>query len=100
MPPLRKYYTIANNSTSTDRNLTGYDRDKLKEHKAVPEAKNSLNDLITKLDEVDMLVRELMKARIKKSGNGHLTESQWLSCLMRCRADIQSAITHLLGGYE
>jgi hypothetical protein len=72
----------------------------LKQYKAQLEAKKSRDKLITKLDEVDVLVRELMKEQIEKDGNGHLTESRWLSCLMRCRADVQSAITHLLGSYE
>jgi hypothetical protein len=72
----------------------------LKQHKADLEARKSKDDLIAKLDEADMLVRELMKERIEESGNGHLTESCWLSGLMRCRADLQSAITNLLGSYE
>jgi hypothetical protein len=75
------------------------ERDKLKEYKT-QEVKKSRDKLITKLDEVDVLLRELMKERIEKDGNGHLTESSWVSCLMRCRADIQSAITHLLGSCE
>ena len=74
--------------------------DKLKEYKADLEAKKSWDKLIAKLDEVHLLMRELMKERIEISGNGRLTESRGLSCLMRCRADIQSAITHLLGSYE
>jgi hypothetical protein len=72
----------------------------LKEYKADLEIKKSRDELITKLDEVDVLLRKLLQERIEKRGNGHLTESSWLSCLMRCRADIQSAITQLLGSYE
>jgi hypothetical protein len=73
---------------------------RFKEQKADLEAKTSLNDIIAKLDEADMLVRQLMDERIEKSSTGHLTESCSLSRLMRCRADLQSAITHLLGSYE
>lgn len=72
----------------------------MKIYQADPETEKSRNKLITKLDEVDLLMRELMKERIEKCSNDHLTESSWLSCLMRCRADVQSAITHLLGSYE
>ena len=72
----------------------------MKEHKADLETRKSRDKLITKLDEVDVLMRELMQERIAKRGNDHVTESSWLSCLMRCRADIQSAITQLLGSYE
>jgi hypothetical protein len=74
--------------------------DKLKKYKADLETKKSRDKLITKLDEVDVLMRELIKEQIEKRRNDHLTESSWLSCLMRCRADIQSAITQLLGSYE
>jgi hypothetical protein len=73
---------------------------KLTECKADLEAKKSRDKLIAKLDEVDVLMRELMKERIERNGNGHHNDSCWLSCLMRCRADIQSAITQLLGSYE
>jgi len=72
----------------------------LTEYTADLEEKMLRDDLIAKLDEVDMLMRERMKERIEKRGDGYLTESRWLSCLMRCRADIQSAITTLLGSYE
>jgi len=72
----------------------------IQQHKADLKARTSRDALIAKLDEADMLVRELMKERIEESGNGHLTESSWLSCLMRCRADLQSAITQLLGSHE
>jgi hypothetical protein len=64
------------------------------------EAKKSRDKLIAKLDEVDVLMRELMRERIERNGNGHHNDSHWLACLMRCRADVQSAITQLLGSYE
>jgi hypothetical protein len=77
-----------------------YEGDKLIECKVDLEAKKSRDKLIAKLDEVDGLMRELMKERIERNGNGHQNDSRWLSCLMRCRADVQSAITQLLGSYE
>jgi hypothetical protein len=73
---------------------------KLIEYKVDLEAKKSRDKLIAKLDEVDVLMRELMRERIDRNGNGHHNDSRWLSCLMRCRADVQSAITQLLGSYE
>ena len=51
------------------------------------------DELVARLDEVDRMIREQRKQHADH--NGHA--SSWLSCLVRCQADIQSAITCLLG---
>jgi hypothetical protein len=51
------------------------------------------DELIARLDEVDQIIREQIKKHTDRDGHA----SSRLSCLIRCRADIQSAITCLLG---
>lgn len=54
------------------------------------------DDLVTKLEEVDRLIREEIRREID-SGSRDSFASSRLACLMRSRADVQSAITCLLG---
>jgi hypothetical protein len=51
---------------------------------------------VTKLEEVDQMIREEIKREINSNGNNGSASSR-LACLMRSRADVQSAITCLLG---
>ena len=51
------------------------------------------DELVARLDEVDRMIREQIKKHTDHDGHA----SSWLSCLIRCQADIQSAITCLLG---
>jgi hypothetical protein len=62
LPLLQKYYTMGKVSTGIGDMPAGlWERDKLKECKAQLEAKKARDKLIAKLDEVDVLVRKLMK---------------------------------------
>jgi hypothetical protein len=54
------------------------------------------DELVVKLEEVDRLIREEIKREVNSNGNNGLASSR-LACLMRSRADVQSAITCLLG---
>jgi hypothetical protein len=54
------------------------------------------DELVTKLEEVDQMIREEIKREINSNGNNGSASSR-LACLMRSRADVQSAITCLLG---
>ena len=55
--------------------------------------------LVVKLEEVDTIVRKEIRREIDSvSPDTHA--SSRLACLMRCRADVQSAITSLLGSSE
>ena len=55
----------------------------------------SKDELVVRLDEIDMLIRHEIAQELKSETS---LESGWLACLLRARADIQSAITSLLGG--
>jgi hypothetical protein len=90
---------ILNKSTSVIRIGGVMINIKLKEHKADLEAKVSLKDIIAKIDEADMQVRQLIEEIINESSTGHLTESCSLLDLLRSEADLQSAITQLRGSY-
>jgi hypothetical protein len=54
------------------------------------------DELVAKLEEVDRLIREEIRREVNSNGNSGLASSR-LACLMRSRADVQSAITCLLG---
>lgn len=54
------------------------------------------DELVAKLEEVDQMIREEIKRELNSNGNNHLASSR-LACLIRSRADVQSAITSLLG---
>ena len=54
------------------------------------------DELVAKLEEVDQMIREEIKREINSNGNNGSAYSR-LACLMRSRADVQSAITCLLG---
>lgn len=54
------------------------------------------DEMVAKLEEVDRMIREEIRREI--DGTSHDTfASSRLACLMRSRADVQSAITSLLG---
>ena len=54
------------------------------------------DELVAKLEEVDRLIREEIKREVSSNRNNGSASSR-LACLMRSRADVQSAITSLLG---
>lgn len=54
------------------------------------------DELVAKLEEVDQMIREEIKRELNSNGNNHSASSR-LACLIRSRADVQSAITSLLG---
>jgi hypothetical protein len=54
------------------------------------------DELVVKLEDVDQMIREEIKREINSNGNNGSASSR-LACLMRARADVQSAITCLLG---
>jgi len=56
-------------------------------------------ELVVKLDEVDTIVRKEIRREID-SANLDTHASSRLACLLRCRSDVQSAITSLLGSSE
>jgi hypothetical protein len=53
-------------------------------------------ELVVKLEEVDRIVRKQIRHEIDSTSPNNYASSR-LACLMRCRADVQSAITSLLG---
>jgi len=55
------------------------------------------SELVAKLEEVDRLIREEIRREVSSNGNNNGLASSRLACLMRSRADVQSAITCLLG---
>jgi hypothetical protein len=55
------------------------------------------DELVTKLEEVDKLIREEMRREVNSNSSNNGLASSRLACLMRARADVQSAITCLLG---
>jgi len=54
------------------------------------------DELVAKLEEVDKLIRKEIRREVGSNNNNGLVSSR-LACLMRSRADVQSAITCLLG---
>lgn len=54
------------------------------------------DELVAKLEEVDRLIREEIRREVSSNSNNGSASSR-LACLMRSRADVQSAITSLLG---
>jgi hypothetical protein len=54
------------------------------------------DELVAKLEEVDKLIREEIRREVNSNGHDAIASSR-LACLMRSRADVQSAITCLLG---
>jgi hypothetical protein len=54
------------------------------------------DELVAKLEEVDRLIREEIRREVSSNRNNGSASSR-LACLMRSRADVQSAITSLLG---
>ena len=57
------------------------------------------DELVVKLEEVDTIVREEIR-RERDSANPDTHASSRLACLLRCRSDVQGAITSLLGSSE
>jgi hypothetical protein len=55
------------------------------------------DELVAKLEEVDKLIRKEIRREVSSNGNNNGLASSRLACLMRSRADVQSAITCLLG---
>ena len=55
------------------------------------------DELIAKLEEVDRLIREEIRREVSSNSRNNGSASSRLACLMRSRADVQSAITCLLG---
>jgi hypothetical protein len=55
------------------------------------------DELVVKLEEVDRLIRGEIRREVISNGNNNGLGSSRLACLMRSRADVQSAITCLLG---
>jgi hypothetical protein len=55
--------------------------------------------LVAKLEEVDRMIREEIKREVSSNSNNGSASSR-LACLMRSRADVQSAITCLLGASQ
>lgn len=54
------------------------------------------DELVMKLEEVDKMIRDEIRREIGSTSRDTLASSR-LACLMRSRADVQSAITCLLG---
>lgn len=54
-----------------------------------------INEIVRRLDEVDLMVRNEIKAEVGKTGSDDIVSFR-LASLVRCRADVQSAITALL----
>lgn len=54
------------------------------------------DELVARLEEVDRLIREEIRREVSSNRNNGSASSR-LACLMRSRADVQSAITCLLG---
>ncbi len=54
-----------------------------------------ISDIVRRLDEVDMMVRNEIRAEVDNSDE-NLKVSSRVASLVRCRADVQSAITALL----
>ena len=55
------------------------------------------DELVAKLEEVDRLIRNEIKREVSSNSSNNGSASSRLACLMRSRADVQSAITSLLG---
>lgn len=55
------------------------------------------DELVAKLEEVDKLIREEIRREVSSNSKNNGSASSRLACLMRSRADVQSAITSLLG---
>lgn len=54
------------------------------------------DEMVAKLEEVDKMVREEIRREVDSAKHG-VSASSRLACLLRTRADVQSAITCLLG---
>ena len=55
------------------------------------------DEMVSKLEEVDKLIREEIRREVSSNSRNNGSASSRLACLMRSRADVQSAITCLLG---
>jgi hypothetical protein len=75
-------------------------KDKSVEHMVDPEVKALRNKLISQIDKVDKMAQDEIGDQIDRLGNSHIASDSWVSCLIRCRADLQTAVTHLLGSCE
>jgi hypothetical protein len=75
-------------------------KDKSVEYMANPEVQALRNKLISQIDKVDKMVQEQILDHIDRLGNCYIPSESWVSCLMRCRADLQTAVAHLLGSCE
>jgi hypothetical protein len=75
-------------------------KDKSVEYMADPEVQALRKKLISQIDKVDKMAQEQMVDHIDRLGNCYIPSESWISCLMRCRADLQIAVTHLLGSCE
>jgi len=54
------------------------------------------DELVAKLEEVDRIIRVEIRREVASVSRDTFTSSR-VACLMRARADVQSAITSLLG---
>ena len=54
------------------------------------------DDLVARLEEVDRIIRDEIRGEIASVSPDKFASSR-VACLMRARADVQSAITCLLG---
>ena len=54
------------------------------------------DEMVAKLEEVDRMIREEIRREVDSAKPG-VSASSRLACLLRTRADVQSAITCLLG---
>jgi len=54
------------------------------------------DEMVAKLEEVDKMIREEIRKEVDSAKHG-VSASSRLACLLRTRADVQSAITCLLG---
>ena len=65
-----------------------------------PQVEALRNRLISQIDKVDKMAQDQILDQIDRLGNCHIASDSWVSCLIRCRADLQTAVTHLLGSCE
>jgi hypothetical protein len=55
-----------------------------------------VGEIITRLDEVDRLLREEIRVEVENMSRDVYVSSR-LACLIRSRSDVQNAVTALLG---
>jgi len=63
---------------------------------AVSYVPGQIGEIITRLDEIDRMLREEIRVEVENMSRDVYVSSR-LACLIRSRSDVQNAVTALLG---